>query len=188
MAGLKRRTAPSEKKEYEKLADGDHEARLVYIADMGMQESMEWQGEKKPDCQQISLGFEILGNKVLIGEVEQPRILWTKPFNIFASLTEKGNELKHYRVFDKAAQGGDDADWEAVLGTPCSVIVGRSKNGDYDEIKGLEPIPSKYLADVAEGELTPAIGDSDDADNVVNGALFGLAKYVFDRRITDTAF
>ena len=186
MSTLKRRGTPQgDKKEYENLANGEYEGRLTYVADLGMQ-AREYKGEVKSPCQQLSLGIEILGEHVKIGEEEVPRVLWTKPFNIYFVMNEKGNEFKLYRVFDSTAQEGEEADWDSVLGTPCSVVVGKdAKTNTYDEIVTLNPIPAKYRKDVAAGELDPAIGDADDMDNPANKAMFGLVKYVYDKRILD---
>ena len=51
--------------EYENLTEGEHEARLIYVADCGMQ-LREYKGEVKPPAQQIALCFEVLGSTVLV--------------------------------------------------------------------------------------------------------------------------
>jgi len=166
------------------LEAGEHEGRLVYVADLGLQKQ-EYKGEVKPDAQQIALGIEIVGQTIELDGKEVPRYLWTKPFNIFATLTPKGNELKMFSVFDPSANEGELPDWEAQLGKPCSVVVEHVHKDDnvYDNIKSVLSIPAKYQDGVEAASLSPAIGDSDEADNVVNKALFGLAKYVFDKRV-----
>lgn len=172
--------------EYEPLEDGEHEGRLIYVADLGMQHR-EYKGEVKPDAQQISLGIEILGKHVTIDGEAKPRVLWVKPFNVFHEMSERGKEFQFYRVFDSTAAEGEVADWDSVLNTPCNVVVGKRTSGDrtFDNIEALTPIPTKYQADVDEAELAPCIGDCDDASNVCNLALFGLVKYVFDKRIEE---
>ena len=189
---LKRRgSAPADSAiEYENLAVGEHEARLVYVADLGLQ-AREYKGEVKPPAQQISLGLEIIGETVVIDDKELPRILFTSPFNIFQQLTEKGKELEFYRVFDPSAVENTDADWEKTLGMPCNVIIkhtqGKGDNSGrvFDNISHLTPIPQKYQDGVAEGKVETAIGDADDPENTVTKALYGLAKYVYDRRIEE---
>tara|TARA_R110002153_G_scaffold63764_1_gene170988 strand:- start:2314 stop:2955 length:642 start_codon:yes stop_codon:yes gene_type:complete len=176
--------------EYTNLEAGEHEGRLVYVADLGLQER-EYMGETKPPAQQLSLGIEIIGQTVSIDNKDVPRILWTKPFNIFYTLTEKGNEMKYYSVFDFNAAEGGVADWDAVLGKPCNVVVkhtkgkGENSNRVYDNISSLTPIPLKYQEGVAPALTTNmAVGDADDENNAASSALFGLAKFVFDKRIT----
>ena len=185
---LRRRTAPREKTDgdYEKLSNGEHEGRLIYVADLGIQ-TREFKGEVKSPAQQLSLGIEILGQPVQIDGVMQPRVLWTQPFNVFHEMSERGKEFQLYRVFDSTAAEGEVADWDSVLGCPCNVVVGKRSSGDreFDNIDALTPIPSKYRAAVVQAELEPCIGDADDPSNPCTLALFGLAKYVFEKRIEE---
>jgi hypothetical protein len=154
----------------------------VYVADLGLQER-NFKGEEKPPAQQIALGIEIIGSD----NNGQPRLLFTRPFNIFNKMNELGVEYKMYKVFNTSAQPDTVADWDAVLGEPCSVkvIVTKSKDGsaEYDNIDSLIPIPAKYRKDVGAARITPAIGDCDDESNPVTAALYGLAKYIWEKRI-----
>ena len=171
--------------DYAKLNNGEYDGRLAYVADLGIQ-AREFKGETKEPCQQMALGIEICGEHVTIDGQEMPRVLWTQPFNVFFKLSEKGNEFKYFRVFDTAAVEGEVADWDAVLGAPCTVVVGKRSGKDgkeFDTIVALNPVPVKYRKDHPKGELEAGIGDSDDPDNAVNQALFGLVKYVFDKRL-----
>jgi hypothetical protein len=188
---LTRRTENTSKKSdvvIDNLDEREYEARLVMVADLGLQEQ-EYAGEKKNPAQQVSLGLEILGETITVDGEERPRILWTKPFNIFATLTEKGNELKYYSVFDPSAEAGELPDWDAQLGKPCSVFIKHTTSGDnvYDNISKVVAIPSKYQDNVPPATAEMGVGDADDADNMVTKSLFGLAKYVFDKRIGGNA-
>jgi len=164
---------------------GEYEGRLVYVADLGLQDQSYYE---KPPAQQLSLGIEILGETVEVDGKPVPRLLWTKPFNIFHRLTEKGNEIKYYSVFDSAAMPDTDADWDAALGEPCNVTIenvkgkGANEGKLFDNIKGISAIPSKYRSGVEEGTMTPAIGDADDEENEATKALYGLARYIWDKR------
>lgn len=167
------------------LEAGEHEGRLVYVADLGLQHQV-YKGEDKGNIQQIALGIEVVGQTYETEDGEaKPRYLWTKPFNIFATLTEKGNELKMYSVFDASANDGELPDWEAQLGKPCSIVVEHVHKDDkvYDNIKSVLPIPAKYQDGVEAASIEFAIGDSDEKDNVVNKALFGLTKFVFAKKV-----
>lgn len=172
--------------EYENLEHGsEHEGRLVYVADLGLQ-SVEYKGEKKPDTQQISLGIELVGNNVTIDGDQKPRFLWTKPINIYYTLTERGKELEYYKIFNPAAQVGEVADWDAVLGTPCSVIIQRNESGGrtYDNIGSLNPIPQKYHDNVGAARITDmAVGDADDDNNPAQKAMFGIPRATHGRRL-----
>jgi len=171
--------------EYTNLTEGEHEGRLVYVADLGMQERS-YMGEEKPACQQISLGIEVMGKAVDIDGTMRPRLLWTKPFNIFQTMDERGNEYKYFKTFQPTAQDGQVADWDAVLGTPCNILVKHSVSGDrtYDNIDSIVAIPTKYHEAVAASEFTDAcVGDCDDEDNAAQKAMFGLARFVFEKRV-----
>lgn len=170
------------------LEEGEHEGRLVYVADLGLQ-SRNFAGEEKPPAQQVSLGIEIIGKHVEIDGEKKPRILWTKPFNIFNRMNEKGSEYAMYKIFNPKAQPDTMANWDSVLGCPVSVQVihtkGKGENADrvYDNIRSLAPIPVKYQADIADAETEPAVGDADDETNPVTAALFGLPKFIWAKRL-----
>lgn len=186
---LKRRTPQQEggNEEYSKLEPGEYIGRLVYVADLGLQERS-YKGDVKPPCQQISLGIEILDHPVTIDGAEVPRILWTKPFNIFHKMGEKSKEFEMYRVFDPKAQAGEVANWESVLGVPCNVIVGREQGKDgreYDKIENLTAIPSQFRKGIPEAQTVPCIGDADDENNPATKALYGLAKWKWEHRIDE---
>jgi len=192
MTGLKRRGqvgGGEERTPIVLLDEGEYEGRLVYVADLGLQEN-NYKGEEKPLTQQIALGIELIGETLLIDDVERPRLMFTKPFNMFSTLNEKGNELKYLRIFNPKAIEGVESDWEAVLDTPVNVSVVNVTNGDntYNNIGSLAPIPAKYQSSVGKSTLTPAIGNADDEDNVVTASLFGLSKYVYDKRLQDVPF
>ena len=187
--GLKRKSPVQESTnsnvEYSNLEAGEHEGRLVYIADLGLQRRI-FKNEEKTPAQQISLGIEIVGSSVVIDGVEKPRFIWTKPFNIFQTLNDRGLELKYYKVFNPSAREGQVADWDSVMGMPCNAIIIHEKDGDrtYDNIDYLTPIPAKYQDAVAPARITDmAIGDCDDENNPAQRAMFGLALHVFKKRI-----
>ena len=174
---------------FEALPPGEYEGRLVYIADLGLQ-ARDYKGEEKDPCQQISLGIEICGQTVTIDEEEIPKMLWTKPFNIFSKLNDKGREMEYYQVFNPEAEDGTVADWDAYMGAPCSVyITNRDGKGEYvgkvfEEISKISPIPSKYRSGVPEARLTPAIGDAEDDNNEATKAMYGLTRYVHAKRLS----
>src|SRR5512139_186732 len=173
---------------YTNAPEGENEARLVYVADLGLQKK-EYMGEDKGNVQQLALGFEIVGQYVELNDVKVPRLMWTKPFYIYQTMGEKSKEFDYYKVFDPLANPESVPDWEAQLGKPCNVIVkhiagkGDKANIKYDNIAGVTAIPAKYQANVPPMEMKPAIGDANDPENPAQKALFGLTKIVYDRRI-----
>ena len=173
---------------YTNAPEGENEARLVYVADLGLQKK-EYMGEDKGNVQQLSLGFELVGQYVELNDVKVPRLMWTKPFYIYQTMGEKSKEFEYYKVFDPLANPESVPAWEAQLGKPCNVIVkhvagkGDKANIKYDNIAGVTAIPAKYQANVPPMEMKPAIGDANDPENPAQKALFGLAKMVYDKRI-----
>ena len=172
--------------EYTNVAEGEHEGRLVYVADLGLQER-NFAGEEKPPAQQLSLGIELVGQEQTLSDGGTlPRILWSKPFNIFQTMNERGNEYKYYKMFVPTARDGEVADWDKVLGMPINVVVSHSKSGDrtYDNISSMSAIPTKYQSQVTAAATTEmAVGDAEDENNVATKAMFGLVKYLHDKRV-----
>ena len=182
--GIKRAPAP-ESKEFDKLEEGEYDGRLVYVADLGMQEGQEYNKEQKPDCQQLALGIEIVDNPVEVDGELKPRVMWVRPFNIFSNFTAKGKELAYYKVFSPKTDVKDDPDWDAQLGKPCTVVVDHvtSKDKVYDNVADILTIPAKYQEDVTAAATTPVTGDPADTSNGLGDALYGLVKYVFEKRL-----
>jgi hypothetical protein len=172
--------------EYTNVAEGEHEGRLVYVADLGLQER-NFAGEEKPPAQQLSLGIELGGQEQTLSDGGTlPRILWSKPFNIFQTMNERGNEYKYYKMFVPTARDGEVADWDKVLGMPINVVVTHSKSGDrtYDNISSMSAIPAKYQDQVPPAATAQmSVGDAEDENNVATKAMFGLVKYLHDKRV-----
>jgi len=176
--------------DFELLDAGEYEGRLAYVADLGVQEGMEWKGVKKADRQQLSLGLELIGKTVTIDGNEQPQIMWTSPFNIFGNLLDLGKELPLYKTFETGAKEGDTADWDTQLGKPCNVMIehrqgkGDNSGNTYANIGSITPIPAKYQSEVEPMATSDSCtGDADNDQNPAQLALYGLAAYVYGRRI-----
>ncbi len=187
--GFERKSQPKAAKtmEYENLTEGEHEARLIYVADLGMQNRTPFNGEVKPPAQQVSLCFEVLGSTIKIDDVEQPRIIWSKPFNIFGTMSGLSTEYEMFKAFVPTAKEDTIADWESVLGEPVNIIIKHvHRDGAvYDNVSGITAIPSKYRSKVDKAVTTEfSIAGSEDVDSPAIKSLFGLAKFVHDKRIT----
>jgi len=191
--GFERKSAAQPKAantmEYENLTEGEHEARLIYVADCGMQ-LREYKGEVKSPAQQIALCFEVLGSTVKVDGVEQPRIIWSKPFNIFGRMSGLSTEYSMYKAFVPTAKEDTVADWKGVLGKPVNIIIKHfKKNADttYDNVASISPIPTKYLDGIDDAITTEfSIAGSEDEDAPAIKNLFGLAKYIHENRISST--
>jgi len=196
MSGLKRRTVNSGNNNTSSVVSGnlvdgqEYEGRLVYVADLGLQ-AREFKGEVKDPAQQLSLGIEIIGETVEFEDGStKPKILWTSPFYIYSKMSDKGKEYFYYKVFEPTAQADSVPEWEEQLNKPCSVTIKHaSKDGNtYDNIGSITPIPKKYQNSVGEAVTEPCIGDADDPNNEATKALFGLAKWAYDRRLNEDAY
>lgn len=189
--GIKRKGSKQEKKDvvFNNLKEEEeYEGRLVYVADLGLHKN-DYKGVVKPDVQKLSLGIEIIGETIEVDGEVKPRLMWTKPFNIYYSLTDKGAELAQYKIFNPSAKAGEVADWDSVLDTPVNVTIVnvKSKDGDevYDNIDSLIPIPKKYQKSVGKATIKPCIGDSEDENNEATKALHSLARWMWDQRIVE---
>lgn len=178
--------------EYEDLPAGEHEARLIYVAELGKCIN-KWAEEGKDNIQnKMSLCFEVIGSSVKIDGVEKPRMLWCPEFNHFDhNLTEMGRETERYKVFVPDAQKGMTADWKSVLGEPVSIRVIKDPNKKdpskvFDVIDSITPIPAKYKDKVAPAITTDfAMATAEDLDSPAIKNLFGLTKWRHDNRLRD---
>lgn len=171
--------------EYTNLKEGEHEARLAYVAGLGLQKR-EYKGEVKPPCKQISLCFEVLGSTVKIDGVVRPRTIWHKGFNVFGKMSGLSTEYAMYKAFVPTAEEDTTADWESVLGEPVNIIIkNEERNGNvYDTVTGVTSIPSKYRDSVDESTITnQCVGDAEDADSPAIKSLFGLARWKHGNRL-----
>lgn len=170
--------------QYENLEVGEHEGRLVYIADVGFHKR-EYMGDFKGNFQNLCLGIEIVGRTFTMDGVEKPVMMWTKAFPVYENMFENSGEFKMYSAFVPTAQDKDVPDWEAQLDKPVNVIVEHTPDKKdpkkvYDNVAALAPIPAKYHDSVAAATIAPAAGNGED----VQVALYGLAKWLFDNQLT----
>lgn len=173
---------------YTPLNAGEYPGRLVYIADLGVHQDT-YKGELKDPCRKFTLGIELIGETYEIEGEVFPKLMWLRPFNVYKKMTEKGGEFKAYKTFDKNAKPDTVPDWEAQLGKPCTVVVEHnSKEGKtYDNIESLLSVPDAFKDAIGEAQLSCKVNDADNPDDEVNQALFGLAKYVYDKRLEEEA-
>lgn len=183
----------------------EYEGRLIYVADLGLQERS-YEGVDKEPAYQYALGIEIIGESIEYEDgTKKPKLLWSKPFYTYEQINIKGGEYKLYKVFDPSIElavtnkyGGIEdfeTDWDSQLNKPCSVTIkhfiknkGKDNEVTYDNIGSIGAIPRKYQEGVGESTIKPCIGDSDDKDNAATKALYGLVKTIFDRRLNEGAY
>tara|TARA_R110002167_G_scaffold299111_1_gene503449 strand:- start:15 stop:638 length:624 start_codon:yes stop_codon:yes gene_type:complete len=160
------------------LPEDDYDARLVYVADLGVQKGNPKYDQK--DNQQLALCLEIVGRTREFEGETVPQLLWGSAFNIFQKLNELGNEYKNFKIFEPSCQEGDVADWDKVLGVPCSVSTIINDRG-YAEIEEITRVAKKHLDGVLDSIVTDmCTGDVDDEDNPAQKAMFGLPRWLVD--------
>jgi len=181
------KTSGGDKLTYDNLEAGEYEARLIYVASLGMQKRTPYKdGKELSNCQQIALCFEVLGSTVELNGETQPRTLWTNSINIFSNMSSMGNELPMYRAFVPTAPEDSLPDWEAQLGKPVSLTVGQkeSKGRLFDKITNVSAIPLKYQDKVPEAVTTEfSAGGSEELDSPAIKNLRGYQKTAHENRI-----
>ena len=177
------------------LKAGQYMGRLRYVADLGMQVRTPFQkgDPERPDCQQLSLGIEVIGETVEIDGEIVPRLLWMAPFNVFHNMTPRGKELQLFKVFDVDAVEDTVADWDAVINGCCTVTTvvnqGKGANADrsFTNIKGITPIMESFKSQVGEGLITDGCtGDCEDDDNPAQARMYGLPESLHAKRVTQS--
>jgi hypothetical protein len=152
-------------------------ARVVQVVDLGLQSGGEYQGEKKPDKEQILLTFEF-------GEVrnEENRPAWLSVFlslpdrwedGNFKGMHVKSNIYKYLNLLIPEELWRKDAatnyvnfgytfTWDKVLGKPIQLTVAVNDEGRA-KIKEAAKVSKKFLDTVPKLENTPVVIDMESA-------------------------
>lgn len=108
----------------EPMEAGTYPARLVIVADLGLQPQRPFQGQDKPPAYEILTTYEFL-DEFLPGEDGEPDV--SKPrwvsenFPLFSIDSERARSTKRYISLDPNMQFGGD--WSKLIGTPCLVTI-----------------------------------------------------------------
>lgn len=179
-------TLGGDKLTYTNLEAGEYEARLIYVADLGMQKRQPYKGDEKTPCQQITLCFEILGSTVELNGEVKPRTIWMSQTNIFGNMGSMGNELPLYRAFVPNAKEDSLPNWEEQLGKPVTLnIAPHESNGRiFDKILSVAAIPLKYQDKVDKAITTDfSVGGCEELDSPAIQNLRGFLKTNHENRI-----
>ena len=180
------KTSGGDKLTYDNLEAGEYEARLIYVADLGMQNRKPFNGDEKTPCQQIALCFEVLDSTVELNGETRPRTLWSTTINVFSSMGGMGHELSMYRAFVPTAPENSLPDWEAQLGKPVNITVApkESKGRVFDNIMNVSAIPLKYQDKVPEAVTTEfSAAGCEELDSPAIKNLRGYQKTAHENRI-----
>lgn len=164
---------------------GSYPARLVVVADLGLQTQRDFQGEKKPPAYEILTVYELADEfmKDEEGKDDTTKPRWqSESFPLYSLQSEKAKSTKRYLALDP--QGLVNGDWTKLIGTPVMVtlVVTPSKKGKlYNNIGGTSPMRSKDALRVPELVNKPVILD---LDNPSVEAYKALPQWV-QKRITE---
>jgi len=116
-----------------KLEPATYPARLVVVADLGLQPQRPWQGEEKPPAYEILTTYELVdefmededGSPIL----DKPRWL-SESFPLYSLSSERAKSTVRYNALDPT--GAMEGNWTDLLTMPCLVTTvnnpGKGKN------------------------------------------------------------
>ena len=161
-------------------------ARVVQVVDLGLQDGGEYQGEKKPDREQILLTFEF-------GEVrnEDNKPAWLSVFlslpdrwdnGGFKGMHVKSNIFKYLNLLIPEELWRKDSStnyvnfgytfsWDKVLGRPIQLTVAVNDEGRA-KIKEAAKVSKKFLDAVPELENEPVVIDMESVTPVQWGEIY----------------
>lgn len=146
-------------------------ARLVVVADLGLQAQRPFKGEEKPPAYEILTTYELVDQfmKDEDGEDIKDKPRWqSESFVLYPLSSERATSTKRYNGIDgKNLYGGD---WTKLVGEPCMVTLvhspgkGQNQGKTYVNIANVSPVPSAMRDGVAELVNEPVIFDMDNPD------------------------
>lgn len=124
--GLNAKSAPGKggKFKRELLEAGTYPARLVGVADLGLQYRRPYQGKEKEPINELMLTYEFSDEfiKGADGEEQSDKPRFLSEIIPFHNLgAEKAKSTQRYKALDPDV--ALDGDWSRLLGTPCSVTL-----------------------------------------------------------------
>lgn len=135
------------------LDPGSYPARLVIVADLGLQEQRPYQGQEKPPAYEILTTYELLdefmqdedGEDIL----DKPR-WFSESFPLYSLGSERAKSTKRYLSLD--AESVYEGDWSSLVGSPCILTLvnnpGKGKNVGkvFTNIAGVSTMRPKEVA------------------------------------------
>jgi len=166
----------------EPVAPGTYPARLVTVADIGLQAQRPYKGEEKPPAYEILTTYELVDEfmKDDDGEdiLDKPR--WqSENFPLYSLTSERANSTKRYLALDPEKKY--DGDWGALLGMPVLVTLVNNPAKDgrvFTNIANVSPMRPK------EAEATAPLVNGTvmfDMDNPDLGSFAALPSWVQDK-------
>jgi hypothetical protein len=147
----------------EPLAPDNYMARIVIIADLGVQEQRPYKGQEKPPVQEILVTYELVTEfmKDEDGNDDEERPRWiTERFPLYNLKADKAKSTRRYLALDPKME--HQGDFTALLGAPCLVtVVNNERDGRvYNNVGNVSP-PLKGVP-VPEPVNEPILFDFDE--------------------------
>jgi hypothetical protein len=170
------RNTSGTKEKSEQPQPGPRLARLVGVAELGIQPGFEWQGDMKPATTQEEWIYELKGPK---DNMADGRPFWVSEGVKVSSYepTDGGFSSKMMTRVRALEQGGvdtqDGKNTLALLGEVCMVETALTANG-WAKLKAVTPAPAGLPVDELKNE--PVIFDWDEPSKDVWNRLGALTK------------
>ena len=151
------------------LEPATYPARLVVVADLGLQPQRPWQGKEKPPAYEILTTYELVdefmqdedGNEL----TDKPRWL-SETFPLYSLSSERAKSTVRYNALDP--NGTIGGEWAHLITIPCLVTTvnnpGKGKNADktYTNIANVAGMRAKDRENVPELVNKSVVFDLDD--------------------------
>lgn len=142
---------------------GTYPARVVIVADLGLQEQRPWQGEEKPPAREVLFCYEMVDEflKDEEGEDDLTKPRWVSERMVLHNLNaERAKSTARYNAFDPT--GEYDGEFALCINTPVNVTVvqspGKGKNAGrvYNNVGGVT-VMRKKDADACAPLVNPSL-------------------------------
>lgn len=155
-------------KEIPPVAAGSYPARLVVVADLGLQNQRPFKGEPKKPAYEVLITLELTDEfmKKEDGEDDLTKPRWVSDtFVLYNLQSSKATSTKYYLAFDPEGKLGGD--WEALIGRPvmATLVINEGKDGKlYNNIAGLAPMRAKDADKLTALVNEPVVFNTDTSD------------------------
>ena len=175
--------AKSTQSTYEPIEPGSYPARVVVVADLGLQAQRPYKGEEKKPVYEVLLTYELVDEflKDEDGNDMEDKPRWvSETFPFYPLSSEKAKSTKRYNVLDPKHK--DQGDFSLQVNKPCSVTVvqNTSKDGKvWNNVAGISPLRAKEADALPKLVNSPVVFVLDDPETYEN--YFFLPAWIQDK-------
>ena len=154
-----------------KLEPATYPARLVVVADLGLQPQRPWQGEEKPPAYEILTTYELVDEFMNDedGETLLDKQRWlSESFPLYPLASERAKSTVRYKALDPSGIG--EGDWGKLISIPCLVTTvnnpGKGKNAGkvFVNIANVAAMRAKDRENVPALINRPVVFDMDEPE------------------------